>query len=216
MDIFIKKLQLSELNKIKKSFNKKIIQLGSGPNIEVDYIIEEINKNLHILVDKISKIIKEKDSDSKYIELKEKLKEIDDVVHTIKGGSGSKNNFDTDKEYNFINKNYLKLNKLAKKHMDDNSIFLKELLNNNDSSESELYTSDSDDNIIYHPRFVANNPNIPNMISPIKNIDLKYNKANIPNIPNMESPIKNIDLKYNKAYNYLDKLNSVIKDINSI
>ena len=100
--------------------------------------------------------------------------------------------------------------------MDDNSIFLKELLNNNDSSESELYTSDSDDNIIYHPRFVANNPNIPNMISPIKNIDLKYNKANIPNIPNMESPIKNIDLKYNKAYNYLDKLNSVIKDINSI
>ena len=49
-----------------------------------------------------------------------------------------------------------------------------------------------------------------------KNIDLKYNKANIPNIPNMESPIKNIDLKYNKAYNYLDKLNSVIKDINSI
>ena len=208
MELIVNKLKLIHLKKLNYQLEKiKLIggELNSSENIKSktnDIIIKvegkikkitQVIKNLKNNLSEISKV-----SNKRNLELendfKDSMNNLKEISQLLEGGS---NDFNTDEEYDFVNKNIIKLDKLMKKYMDEDILEMRtKLLSLNDSEESDnedsdsLYEdSDSIDNTLFNFNMMKNMKSNKN-IYPLDKIE-NYSHQNIEpimsNVDNLSS-----------------------------
>ena len=169
MDLIINKIQLIHLKKLVNQLDKaKSIIGGFSPEDLNDDLKKEYYSGIVPTMDSVREDIKDYEEtfrkfsedlsdkteytkklinkNKKRIKIMEKqITDLDNVINVNLEGGGD---LDIDEEYDFINKNILKLNKLMKKHMDEDILNIRNKLldidaENTDSDDSFM-DSDSD------------------------------------------------------------------------
>jgi len=198
MDLIINKIQLIHLNKLVNQLDKaKSIIGGFSPEDLNDDLKEEYYSGIVPTMDSVRKDIKDYEEtfrmfseelanktdymkdiiyeNKKRIKIMEKqITDLDNVINVNLEGGGD---LDIDEEYDFINKNILKLNKLMKKHMDEDILNIRNKLldidaENTDSDDSFMDSdSDSIDDTHYKLNMMKNMQNKGKMQFPLDKIN---------------------------------------------
>jgi len=198
MDLIINKIQLIHLKKLVNQLDKAKSIIGgfspedlnddlkkeyySGIVPTMDSVREDIKdyeetfrKFSEDLSDKTEYMKKVINENKKRIKIMEKqITDLDNVINVNLEGGGD---LDIDEEYDFINKNILKLNKLMKKHMDEDILNIRNKLldidaENTDSDDSFMDSdSDSIDDTHYKLNMMKNMQNKGKMQFPLDKIN---------------------------------------------
>ena len=241
MELIVNKLKLIHLKKLNCQLEQiKLIggELKSEDNIKsktndiiikVEGKIKKITQAIKNLKNNLSEI--SKDTNNRNLELendfKNSMNNLQKISQLLEGGS---NDFNTDEEYDFVNKNIIKLDKLMKKYMDDDILEMRtKLLSLNDSesdnedSDSLYEDSDSLDNTLYNFNMMKNmksnksiypldkieNYSHQNIEPVMSNVD-NLNSQNIePVISNTDADIQIYDMMRN-VDNMIDNLSGVV------
>ena len=185
-------LKVIKLNEI----NNLIQTAGSLQDINIEEESKELNELKKQILTNLTSILNQYSNDT--ADLHEEIKNIDSLNNSFQTG-GKDISINTDKEYDFINKNILKLNKLNDKYLSNDSMKLIDQLEySDDNTFTELDDLDTNDDI--DPNLLKNLPNLN-----------KPNNNQQPNIqPNIQQEQPNIQ-KTNTTQNiqsFSSQLNS--------
>ncbi len=230
MDLIINKIQLIHLKKLVNQMNKaKSIIGGFSPEDLNDDLKKEYYSGIVPTMDSIREDIKDYEETFKIFSedlsikteymkdaisenkkrikmMEQQITDLDNVISVNLEGGGK---LDVNEEYDFINKNILKLNKLMKKHMDEDILNIRNKLLDidNTDSDSSFIDSDSDsiDDTHYKLNMMKNMQNKGKMQFPLDKINNESVQNEQPIEPKTIISEQNINYK-DMAYQYKDAM----------